>query len=126
MALRDFVGVARVTLNGSTLIDQSSFKGRLESNDTQVFTFLEGFAGFCDGANVVTGTLSLAIPKAGRRQDFFDGIANKETFELVVEYAGKDRIFEGRLTTLDFEYAINTPASDSFEFVGKLVGSAVV
>lgn len=126
MALGKYEGrKIHLSLNGRVVAEATSFEFTLQSGDNAVMTLLDGFAGFSDGAEQISGTINGVVPKSGYTQDYYDAVRQKKEFRLAFTHGGRRRQAEGRLTEFGGEHSVSATATNKMSFMGKPMNSLV-
>ncbi len=105
-------------VNGALLMEATSIQLKHTSGKIQINTMKKGLAGFSPGTKMVTGTIVLAVPRAGMEIDVV-GLTNDDTIIEFVGYrAGKKVKYKGVFAETDESYGVDKAAEATVNFIG--------
>lgn len=115
----DYLTRLPVFLNGVVMEELTSIELSYDSGRTEVFTLEKGFAGFGEGAKIVSARLNFAVPVSGLEGDVWNLVASGDWCTLQVGVGRQDFASSGKLTTCTVSNSVNTPVENSVEWRGK-------
>lgn len=108
-----------VYINRSLLAEQASVAVRRDANSKPLITLHGGYSGDAPGAEIVDITVECNVPDFGFEFDPGQFIFGSRRVEFDV-YAGEDILrFNGQIYSDNFQHAVNSSASLSFNARGQ-------
>lgn len=117
-ANQDYLVRVPVAINGTWLTEITSVEATLDSGRTEIFTTTKGFAGFAEGAKVVSVRVNSAVPIQGLEGDVWNLVDSGDWVTIQLGVGGEDFASTGKLTTCGVSGSVNQAVESSFEWRG--------
>lgn len=115
---QDYATRIPVSLNGTWLTEATSVEATLESGRTEIFTTAKGFAGFAEGAMVVSIRVNLAVPVSGLEINVWELARTGDWVTIQIGVGAEDFASTGKITTAGISNSVNQAVESSFEWRG--------
>lgn len=117
-ANKDFLVRLPVAINGTWLTNVTSVEATLDSGRTAIFTTVEGFAGFAEGAKMVTIKVTGPVPVSGPEHDAWNLANSGDWVTIQVGTGAKDFASTGKIIDSNFSGSVNAAVETSFTWQG--------
>lgn len=118
-----YEGAAVIQINGRTLAEATKVTITVTSNDMEVNTMAQGFAGFSDGPGKTEVSIENAVPKRGYEFDFVEAVRSKQAVTIVALSGARRHRTEGRIKDASWSNATDATTLLSANFTGKMLKS---
>ena len=113
-----------VSMDGVPCAQVSEVNQQTESNDKPVFSLINGWEGFSDGADMGRITFKSSIPAPGRQFDYKEFCRLHTTKTITVRGGSKAVTLRGRIMTVGEQSSVNAPNEIDVTFEGGIVSNA--
>ncbi|MDD5305197.1 MAG: hypothetical protein PHS14_19020 [Elusimicrobia bacterium] len=117
-ALQDFLVRLPVFINGTALEMVTSVEVTLDSGRTAIFTTTAGFAGFAEGAKMVTLKVSGPVPVSGPEASAWNLANSGDWVSIQVGCGRVDFMGNGKIIDANISGSVNQAVENSFTWQG--------